>query len=162
MFSHRDFGIALKESWYEKLQRWDQALKAYESRWQSNPASFEAMFGILRCRHALGEWEELNSIAGDIWGEAESSVRRAIAPIAAASAWGLHDWKHLEMYLQAMPASAPDSLFFQSILAVVGEKKVGGEGTLQGDALRLIDRTRDQVDTELTALLSESYSRAYK
>ncbi len=156
VFAHRDFGIALKESWYEKLQRWDQALKAYESRWQSNPASFEAMFGILRCRHALGEWDELNSVAGSIWDEADGSVRKAIAPVAAASAWGLHDWKHLKVYLEAMPPEAPDSLFFQSILAVVtGEEE-------KSRALQLIDRTRDQVDTELAALLSESYSRAYK
>ena len=152
--AYRAHGIVLKESWYEKLQRWDEALKAYESKWQADPSSYEAVFGILRCRHALGEWDELNGVAQEIWPNARESVRSAIAPLAAASAWGLHDWPHLEQYVQALKPKSPDALFFQTILSIHSGK--------MSQARLLIENTRDLIDTELTALLSESYSRAYK
>ena len=147
-------GIVLKESWYEKLQRWDEALKAYEAKWQDDPSSYEAVFGILRCRHALGEWDELNGVAQGIWPSARESVRTAIAPLAAASAWGLQDWTHLQQYVQALKPESADSIFFQAILSIHSEQ--------MNQARILIDKTRDIIDTELTALLSESYSRAYK
>lgn len=152
--ANRVHGIVLKESWYEKLQRWDEALKAYETKWQDDPDSYEAIFGILRCRHALGEWDELNGVAQEIWPNAQESVRSAIAPLAAASAWGLQDWPHLQQYAQALKPNSADSIFFQTILSINSGK--------MKQARQLIDRTRDVIDTELTALLSESYSRAYK
>jgi FKBP12-rapamycin complex-associated protein len=152
--ANRVHGIVLKESWYEKLQRWDEALKAYEAKWQDDPASYEAVFGILRCRHALGEWDELNGVAQEIWPNAQESVRSAIAPLAAASAWGLKDWQHLQQYTQALKPNSADSIFFQTILSINSGK--------MKQARQLIDQTRDVIDTELTALLSESYSRAYK
>ena len=152
--ANRAHGIILKESWYEKLQRWDEALQAYEAKWQSDPASYEAIFGILRCRHALGEWDELNNIAQEIWPNAVESVRSAIAPLAAASAWGLQDWSHLQQYVQALNTETIDYIFFHTILSIHSKK--------MDYARTLIDKTRDLIDTELTALLSESYSRAYK
>lgn len=152
--ANRVHGIVLKESWYEKLQRWDEALKAYESKWQDDPSSYEAVFGILRCRHALGEWDELNGVAQEIWPNARESVRTAIAPLAAASAWGLQDWPHLQQYVQALKPDSADTLFFQTILSINSGQMI--------QARQLIDKTRDIIDTELTALLSESYSRAYK
>lgn len=152
--AHRSHGIVLKESWYEKLQRWDEALKAYETKWQNDPSSFEAIFGILRCRHALGEWDELNDVAQEIWPNVPDSVRKSIAPLAAASAWGLQDWARLETYVQALNTDSADSTFFKAILSI-------HSGNMH-EAKRLIDVTRDLVDTELTALISESYSRAYR
>ena len=152
--ANRAHGIVLKESWYEKLQRWDEALKAYETKWQTDPSSYEAVFGILRCRHALGEWDELNGVAQEIWPNARESVRTAIAPLAAASAWGLQDWPHLKQYVQALKPDSADTLFFQTILSIHSGQ--------MNHARQLIDKTRDIIDTELTALLSESYSRAYK
>jgi serine/threonine-protein kinase mTOR len=152
--ANKAHGIVLKESWYEKLQRWDEALKAYEAKWQDDPSSHEAVFGILRCRHALGEWDELNGVAQKIWTSSKDSVRSAIAPLAAASAWGLQDWTHLQQYVQALKPESADSIFFQTILSIHSKQ--------MNQARHLIDKTRDLIDTELTALLSESYSRAYK
>lgn len=152
--SNKSHGIVLKESWYEKLQRWDEALKAYEQKWEQDQSSYDAIFGILRCRHALGEWDELNSVAQEIWTDAQDSVRAAIAPLAAASAWGLQDWAHLQQYTTALKPDSADSVFFRSILSIYSSDIK--------QARLLIDKTRDVIDTELTALLSESYSRAYR
>lgn len=159
VYAHKHFGIALKESWYEKLQRWDQALRAYESRWQADPGSFEALFGVLRCRHALGEWEELNGVCRDIWPSIEAPVKKIIAPVAASSAWGLSDWAQLAEYVKALPSGSADASFFKSLLSV---KDCISTNYSTNEALQLIDTTRGLVDTELTALLAESYSRSYK
>jgi serine/threonine-protein kinase mTOR len=44
--------MELKESWYEKLHRWDDALDAYERKYRSSPRGslphIEAALGRLR------------------------------------------------------------------------------------------------------------------
>lgn len=52
-----------------------------------------------------------------------------------------------------MKEESPDSAFFRAILAL--------HRNLFPQALRLIEKTRDLLDTELTALVGESYNRAY-
>ena len=42
---------------------------------------------------------------------ARESVRTAIAPLAAASAWGLQDWSHLQQYVQALKPDSADTSF---------------------------------------------------
>ena len=42
----------LQESWYEKLNRWEEALEAYERKYHSavgSPAHIDAALGRLRC-----------------------------------------------------------------------------------------------------------------
>jgi FKBP12-rapamycin complex-associated protein len=52
-YAQENLSVDLKESWYEKLHRWDEALKVYQSR-GSDP---DAKLGKMRCLHALGEWD---------------------------------------------------------------------------------------------------------
>jgi FKBP12-rapamycin complex-associated protein len=52
-----------------------------------------------------------------------------------------------------MKQESPDSTFFRAILAL--------HRNLFPQALTLIEKTRDLLDTELTALVGESYNRAY-
>jgi len=152
--ANKQFGIILKESWYEKLQRWEEAMHAYETKFKADPASFESMFGILRCRHALGEWDELEALVSESWPKLDGTVKGLVAPLACASAWGLRDWARLGEYCRALNPKSVDAPFFQTILSV---KDKDWERARQ-----LITVTRDLVDTELTALLSESYNRAYR
>src|SRR5213078_2240338 len=79
--------VELKEAWFEKLQRWEEALAAYQRRELEEPNSFEVTMGKIRCLHALGEWDVLSSLAQDKWGHASADYRRAIAPLGAAAAW---------------------------------------------------------------------------
>jgi len=148
---YRDF--ELKETWFEKLQRWDEALSAYQRREKEDPTSFEVTMGKMRCLHALGEWDSLSSLAEQKWSLATIDHKRAIAPLAAAAAWGLGQWELMDNYLDGMKAHSPDKSFFGAILSL--HRNHFEQASMH------IERARDGLDTELSALLGESYNRAY-
>lgn len=149
--------VDLKETWFEKLQRWEEALLAYQAREESEggpqKASFEVVMGKMRCLHALGEWDTLSAIAQDKWMIASSENKRHIAPLAAAAAWGMGQWDIMDDYLGAMKQHTPDRSFFGAILSI--------HRNHFEEAHAHIARARDGLDTELSALLGESYTRAY-
>ena len=142
----------LKETWFEKLGRWEDALHAYDERAKTDN-SFEVVMGKMRCLHALGDWEELQNIAESKWTLASFADKRAIAPLAAAAAWGVHSWELMDNYLSVMKDNSPDRFFFKAIRAVNQDN--------HEEAHYCINKARDGLDTELSALLGESYTRAY-
>ena len=148
---YRDF--ELKETWFEKLGRWDDALSAYVDREKEDPDSFEVTMGKMRCLHALGEWEQLQVLAQNKWDLATMDHKRMIAPLAAAAAWGINSWELMDNYLGVMKANSPDRSFFGAIASL--------NQNSFAEALEHIEKARDGLDTELTALLGESYTRAY-
>ena len=147
---YRDF--ELKETWFERLGRWDEALEAYNSR-EDDEGTLDVTMGKMRCLHALGEWETLSSLAQDKWSLASIENKRMIAPLAAAAAWGLSQWELMEDYLKALKSSSPDRSFFGAIAAIHRNEFM--------ETHRYIEKARDALDTELSALLAESYTRAY-
>ncbi|ODQ81853.1 hypothetical protein BABINDRAFT_160083 [Babjeviella inositovora NRRL Y-12698] len=148
---HHD--LQLKETWYEKLQRWEDALQAYNERERVDPHSMEITLGKMRCLHALGEWEQLSELAQARWINASSSIRRAVAPLAAAAAWGLGKWERMDTYIGVMKEDSPDKAFFDAILCLHRNNFE--------EASNHILQARDLLVTEITALVSESYNRAY-
>ena len=148
---YKDF--ELKETWFEKLGRWDEALQAYQRREIEEPAQFEVTMGKMRCLHALGEWDLLSNVAQEKWNLANVPDKRAIAPLAAAAAWGLGQWDLMDNYLEAMKQHSPDRSFFGAILAL--------HHNHFSQAVTHIEKAREGLDTELSALLGESYTRAY-
>ncbi|ORY05502.1 FAT-domain-containing protein [Neocallimastix californiae] len=151
-YAQENHDIKLKESWYEKLQRWEDALAAYERKQEEDPLSFEATIGKMRCLHALGEWEALSQLVKEKW-NVFSDKQKIMAPLAAGAAWGLSDYELMEEYIDAMKPDSPDGSFFRAILTV--------NSNLFPQAEQYINKTRDLLDTELTALVGESYNRAY-
>ena len=145
--------VTLKETWFEKLQRWEEALQAYQRREHEGSGSFEVTMGKMRCLHALGEWDLLSTLAQEKWADATGDYRRLIAPLGAAAAWGLGQWDLMDGYLNVMKAHSPDRSFFGAILALHRNQ--------YDEAAQHIGRARDGLDTELSALLGESYNRAY-
>lgn len=152
-YSQRKFGITLTESWYEKLQRWDEALVAYEKRMTQDPSSKEAFLGALRCRFALGDWDELNKQASARWESFDNNVQKSAASLACASTWAVNDFDGLDQFVQVLPESTSDGSFFRAISAIHKQDYTA--------ALKMIETTRSTMDTELTALIGESYGRAY-
>ena len=148
---YKDF--ALKETWFEKLERWEEALQAYERREKDDPTSFEITMGKMRCLHALGEWDLLSNMAEIKWNLASIEHKRAIAPLAAAAAWGLGQWELMDNYLDSMKAQSPDRSFFGAILSIHRNQFER--------ASEHIEKAREGLDTELSVLLGESYNRAY-
>ncbi|KAK3724196.1 phosphatidylinositol kinase-related protein kinase tor1 [Vermiconidia calcicola] len=147
--------VDLKETWFEKLQRWDEALLAYNRRErdEGEAAGFEVIMGKMRCLHALGEWDSLSQISQDRWMAASTDQRKHMAPLAAAAAWGMGHWEVMDTYLNVMKPHSPDRSFFGAILSIHRNQFE--------DAHTHIMKAREGLDAELSALLGESYSRAY-
>ncbi|OBT84901.1 FKBP12-rapamycin complex-associated protein [Pseudogymnoascus sp. 03VT05] len=149
-------GIALRETWFEKLERWEEALDFYKQREQESTEPgerIEIIMGKMRCLHALGEWDELSALAQDTFHTSTLDVQRRIAPLATSSAWGLGKWDLMDDYLSVMKIQSPDRSFFGAILALHRNQF--------HEASVYIKKAREGLDTELSALVSESYNRAY-
>ncbi|TPX18728.1 uncharacterized protein E0L32_002585 [Thyridium curvatum] len=150
-------GIQLRETWFEKLERWEEALAFYNKREREIPddqtVPVEIVMGKMRCLHALGEWEALAQLAGHTWSNSSPEVQRRIAPLATTAAWGMGKWDSMDNYLQSMKRHSPDRAFFGAILALHRNQF--------REAALCIDQAREGLDTELSALISESYTRAY-
>ncbi|KAH8586165.1 phosphatidylinositol 3-kinase-like protein tor2 [Bisporella sp. PMI_857] len=149
-------GITLRETWFEKLERWEEALEFYKKREQEFPDqadTFDIIMGKMRCLHALGEWESLSALAQDKWHTSTLDIKRAIAPLATAAAWGLREWDLMDDYLSVMKSNTPDRSFFGAILALHRNQF--------REAALYVQKAREGLDTELSALVSESYNRAY-
>eukprot|EP00727_Mastigamoeba_balamuthi_P014068 m51a1_g9284 putative phosphatidylinositol kinase tor2 (2481) ;mRNA; r:2709-12776 len=145
--------VELQEAWYEKLGRWEDAKDVHERRLQSDPKNTQALLGRIRCLEALGQYRQVASAVNEVWQTAAPEVRKELAPLAAASAWSLKAWLAMEVYVDALPAESASSFFYRAAILVHKEKFA--------EAQQLIDSARSLLDPELTALVGESYDRAY-
>ncbi|SSD60463.1 probable Serine/threonine-protein kinase TOR2 [Saccharomycodes ludwigii] len=149
---HHD--LQLKETWYEKLQRWEDALAAYNKREaEGHGDNIEIMMGKMRSLHALGEWEQLSELASNKWDTSSLIIKRLMAPLAAAASWGLGQWDRIEKYIYVMKPQSPDKAFFDAILSL--HRNNFNEAAVH------IGQARDLLVTEISALINESYNRAY-
>jgi FKBP12-rapamycin complex-associated protein len=102
----------------------------------------------------LGEWESLSNLAQERWKDSPVDIKKALAPLAAAGAWGTGDWEAMDEFIGMMREDMPDTAFFKAIISL--------HRNLYPQARHFIEKTRDLLDTELTALVGESYNRSYK
>jgi FKBP12-rapamycin complex-associated protein len=165
----------LKESWYEKLHRWEEALEAYEQKefdlnlslnkqYLNQPAAtqsfeqqqLETQLGKMRCYKALGEHEKLAELSAELWNNTSDNpaVRRQIAPLAASAACALRQWGSIGEYIEAMEEQKFDGNFYRAIFSVHRNEFA--------QARVSIDRCLELLDGSLTALINESYTRAYR
>jgi FKBP12-rapamycin complex-associated protein len=145
--------VELKETWFEKLQKWDEALASYEAREKRDGESFEITMGKMRCLHALGEWDQLSELSNAKWTTATAEVKKTIAPLAATAAWGQGQFSEMDKFLVVMKEHSPDRAFFASILNIHNNQFEAAQEE--------ISKARKGLDTELSSLLGESYMRAY-
>ncbi|XP_064091213.1 serine/threonine-protein kinase mTOR-like [Macrobrachium nipponense] len=146
--------MKVQERWHEKLHDWDQALQAYQTKLEARPDDFDLMLGQMRCLEALGEWGELYSVSYECWnGDLQDDSRGQMSRVAAASAWAMGEWPMMEKYTKYIPRDTQEGAFYRAVLAVHKDQ--------YRSAQQLIDSARDLLDTELTAMVGESYQRAY-
>lgn len=151
--AQRHHDLQLKETWYEKLQRWEDALSAYNQRESAGEDSFEVTMGKMRSLHALGEWEHLAELSSEKWSISKPDVRNVMAPLAAGAAWGLGQWDKIEQYISVMKPQSPNKEFFDAVLSLHRNNF--------DEAEKHIFNARDLLVTEISALINESYNRAY-
>ncbi|KAH8263388.1 hypothetical protein KR044_008014 [Drosophila immigrans] len=139
--------------WYEKLHNWDQALRHYQYNLSMDNQDLDARLGHMRCLEALGDWSELSTECKQEWPNFTKDAKARASPLAAVAAWGLQDWEGMQEYVLCIPKDTQDGSYYRAVLAVHYDD--------YETAQRLIDETRDLLDTELTSMAGESYERAY-
>eukprot|EP00127_Corallochytrium_limacisporum_P000173 Clim_evm34s6 gene=Clim_evmTU34s6 len=150
---HHDLGFTIQETWYEKLQHWDEALAAYEKKQETDPNNFELLYGRVRCLGSMGNFEEVHNLVRSHWIMFDDNQKRTLACDAAAAAFALQDFRSVQEYGQIIGESHLDGYFYRAVYHV----HVNDNSSAQKE----IERTRDRLDVELTALAGESYYRAY-
>ncbi|GMH23702.1 hypothetical protein Nepgr_025545 [Nepenthes gracilis] len=172
-YAQQHLDAQLKESWYEKLQRWDDALKAYTLKAAQAPnptVLLEATLGRMRCLAALARWEELNNLCKEFWTPAELASRHEMAPMAASAAWNMGEWDQMAEYVSCLDDGD------ETKLRVLGNISASADGSSSGtfyravllvrrgkydEAREFVERARRCLATELAALVLESYERSY-
>lgn len=101
-----------------------------------------------RHRSTLSPHLQLNSLP-----PADESLQRLLAPLACSAAWYLQDWEKLERFSEKMDPSQADGAFYRALLFLHKDEF--------DTAQMFVNIARQALDTELTALFSESYQRAY-
>lgn len=84
---------------------------------------------------------------------ADEALQKLLAPLACSAAWYLQDWEKLEQFSEKMDSGTPDGAFYRALLFLHKDEFETAQA--------YINVARQALDTELTALFSESYQRAY-
>jgi tetratricopeptide (TPR) repeat protein len=181
----------IRESWLSKLGSWSEALQIYEQKRHRNPHDFDAILGSMRCLDASGEWQRVLNLAETSWssvigsGGLKANNQTCLSPKAhrkflkfgAQAAWRLGDWNVLEKYASALVHGAFgesrsvslsqhvsrtsdsflgvdfDGSFFTAVIHIHRKQWF--------QAATAIDAARQAMDGRFTALMAESYKRAY-
>ncbi|XP_059160425.1 serine/threonine-protein kinase mTOR-like [Physella acuta] len=150
---HNHANLKVQESWYEKLHEWEKAYQAYNRKQEQNKDDDNLTLARMRCLEATGDWQSLHQIALERWPVVSDEIRTGMARLAAVAAWGLGQWDSVEQYMCLIPRTSHDAAFFRAVYALHCEN--------YQIAQQCIDKARDILDTELTAMAGESYNRAY-
>lgn len=159
-YAQKELGsvILVKESWLAKLGNWSEALDLYTRRRKEDPNDFYAILGIMKCLDALGQWDDIMALCHNSWhplaGEpSDPGLRKKVINLAAHATWKLRKWDAMESYVNHLGDDDVEGAFYRAILAIHHE---------DFDAAAVsIDNARRLLDTSFTALVSESYNRAY-
>lgn len=152
-FAQKNNNLQLQESWYEKLRRWEDALAAYSKRTEAGDTSPSVTLGHMRSLYALSDWNNLAKFSAERWDDASASLQKQMAPLAANGAWSLGQWDKINQYISVMKNKTPDKEFFSAILSIHNDDF--------DSAKDHIYNARDLLVTEISALVNESYNRAY-
>ncbi|KAK2968912.1 hypothetical protein RJ640_018604 [Escallonia rubra] len=140
-YAQQHLDVQLKESWYEKLQRWDDALKAYTARASqaSSPhlvldATLVSCFNAAIAAWNMGEWDQMAEYVSRL-DDGDETKLSVLGNTAATGDGG------------------SNGTFFRAVLLVRRGK--------YDEAREYVERARKCLATELAALVLESYERAY-
>ena len=190
VYAQENLSVVIKESWYEKLEQWDDALEAYKRKMDevmhvTTPHAMEerreAMAGQLRCLNALAEWEEIHRInematkSNVDWDDYSIDV----TTIATKAAWYLGDWEQMEVLTdklernqrsqERLPTADRAELVSKHKTSVVNvtdcdfyKSIIAFRKGNQEEARMHLSAARDKLGTELPALVRESYDRSYR
>lgn len=158
-YAKDNYKLELKESWFEKLQRWEDALEAYELKQVESPGNLQTSIGRMRCQSALGANQGCLNLVPSAWSLTllDSPERAEIAPLAVRAAWMMGQWETMEKYLNEMEKMGNtqwEFAFYKAVFCIHQNQMT--------KATECIETARSLLDMRLAALIGESYNRAYR
>lgn len=149
----RVHGTKLRQGWDVNVQRPESLMKFAEAEVKT-VLDEEAIYGLLKCKYALEDWQEIHSIANERWPDFSSSLKILTAPIVATSSWMLCKWSDIDHYAKFISPDSTEKGFFKVIAKIhKGDWNV---------ALKCIDSARDSLIVESLSSFHESDSRTYE
>lgn len=152
-YAQNTHNLQSKEVWYEKLQRWEDALKSYNERESAGERSLDLTLGKIRSLYALGEWSELSALTDVHWGKLDPGTKKNVAPLAATAVWMLGKWGEIEKYASALSKDTKEYEFLNTILNIHSNNFNNAETHLK--------KTRELILNDISSLGNENYSRLY-
>ncbi|KPI87065.1 putative phosphatidylinositol 3 kinase [Leptomonas seymouri] len=141
---------------FEKLQWWSQSLRAYEKGLQAEPNKFSNMAGLMRSLDNLGDYGRLLESWKLFFPRINRKEASELAPYGAHAAWLLRRWDDMETitaYMSDDGYVGTTAIFYRAVLATHKRQFHG--------AVPIIQTCRKRLDSTLSALVAESYDRAY-
>ena len=142
---------------YEKLMWWSESLKAHRERLAADPKNVAHAIGVLKALDAQGDVQKLL----EQWRVLQKRLSRPdLPPIAlygARAAWLLQSWDDMEEAVKLMTGEGyvqATALFYSAVISL-------HKGSIE-TARDLVTRCRANIDRDLSALVGESYDRAYR
>jgi hypothetical protein len=102
-----------------------------------------------------------------------AELREKVCEIGAAACWGLGDWDQMKGYAKNIPSNSYDGSLYSCVLSLTSYiNNNSGSSSSHSSAItnssseitirKLIDKTRDLLDGDLTSMASQSYERSYQ
>ncbi|PXF45649.1 Target of rapamycin [Gracilariopsis chorda] len=169
----RHKGAKVKEMWFEKLQKWDEALEEYSKveidfrvvgdELYTDKTKWGSLLGRLRCLNEIGEWRKLNELVQDSK-MACITNRRALGELAldgkgASVALDLGRWDEFEEWVRYLRPNTFHGCFYRAMVLV---RQGSADPVRLDEAEDFLRNARKRLDLELTARVSEGYPRAYE
>ena len=163
----------VKEQWFEKLQRWDDALKEYKKESQNfqedmtekiyqNKQKWENTLGRLRCLNETGQWQKVNDLLRETRESCEGNERAlrelALEGKGVSVALDLARWDEFEEWVRYLKPNTFEGCFYRAI-SMIRQGKEDPEKL--DEAEHFLHEARQCLDLALTARVSEGYPRAY-
>ncbi|KEG12679.1 putative target of rapamycin (TOR) kinase 1 [Trypanosoma grayi] len=141
---------------FDKLQWWSQSYKAYERRLRHEPNKVSNMVGLMKALDALGSYPRVLDMWKLFTGRISAKEAVELAPMGAHAAWLMRRWddmEHITSFMNDEGYIGTTAVFYKAVLAA-GKRQFR-------EADRLIKLCRKRLDSTLSALVAESYDRAY-
>ncbi len=108
---------------------------------------------------------EQNSFLHQLSASQRTELKEEICEIGAAACWGLGDWEQMRTYARGIPDNVYEGSLYSCVLSLTSYINKNGGASSENEPLniqRLIEKTRDLLDTDLTSMASQSYERSYQ
>ncbi|KAJ2473934.1 phosphatidylinositol kinase- protein kinase tor1 [Coemansia sp. RSA 2322] len=139
--------------WYQRLQRWDDALTLFRRQEAEEGPSYNNTNGQLRCLFEMSDWDALIPLYERIWSGDDCQLQVASANIGMSMAWAMGDIDSMEFYMSKLPNSSQDKSFCIALLSVYHNKF--------DEAAEYINKAREEMRDSMVSHITESYSRGY-